>query len=89
MVDKEELGKRVTRARERRRLSVQELADLSRVSYQNVWRIEHGQQGNPNVFLIGRLAYVLGVTIEQLVGLYEDKDSETLPTPLALAASAV
>jgi transcriptional regulator with XRE-family HTH domain len=85
MVDKEELGKRVTRARERRRLSVQDLADLSQVSYQNVWRIEHGQQGKPNVFLIGRLCLALGVTIEQLVGLYEEeKDSEIQPAAAAM-----
>jgi transcriptional regulator with XRE-family HTH domain len=80
VVDNKKLGKRVATMRERRRLSVQELADLTGISYQSLWRIERGTQGNPSVSTLAQLARTLGVSMDYLAGLYEDKDSERLPT---------
>jgi transcriptional regulator with XRE-family HTH domain len=69
--------------REKRRLSQQELAAKAQLSYQTLWRIERGEQGNPSVFTIRAIANVLGVSIDYLAGLYEDKDSEQLAAAVA------
>ena len=41
------LGKRIQELREQRRLSVQELADRADTTYQSIWRIERGEQKDP------------------------------------------
>jgi transcriptional regulator with XRE-family HTH domain len=85
MVGPKELGKRVARIREERRMSQQEVAARAHLSYQTLWRIERGTQGKPSVFTIGAIARVLGVTVDYLVGMYEDTESEHVPTVAALA----
>jgi len=74
MIDLKLFGKRVAQMRERRRLSVQELADKVGTSYQSLWRIERGQQGNPGLVTAARLAQVLECSLDYLVGLYETKE---------------
>jgi transcriptional regulator with XRE-family HTH domain len=85
VADTKGLGRRVARMREKRRLSQQELAARAGLSYQTLWRIERGTQGNPSVFTIGAIARVLGVSIDYLVGLYEDDDSERQPRLVGVA----
>lgn len=84
MVGPKELGRRVARIREERRLSQQELAARAHLSYPTLWRIERGTQGKPSVFTVGAIARVLGVTVDFLVGMYEDTDSETQPAAASL-----
>ena len=74
MIDLQLFGRRVAQMRERRRLSVQELADKVEISYQSLWRIERAQQGNPGLVTAARLAQVLECSLDYLVGLYETKE---------------
>jgi len=74
MIDLQLFGRRVAQMRERRRLSVQELADRVGTSYQSLWRIERGQQGNPGLLTAARLAQVLECSLDYLVGLYETEE---------------
>ena len=76
-------GKRVAVMRERRRLSTQELADKTGISYQSLWRIERGQHKDPGLFTAARIARELGVSLDYLAGLYEDEDSECVAAVLA------
>jgi transcriptional regulator with XRE-family HTH domain len=82
-------GKRVALMRERRRLSTQELADKTGISYQSLWRIERGQHKDPGLFTAARIARELGVSLDYLAGLYEgdDKDNELLPAAVALVGA--
>jgi transcriptional regulator with XRE-family HTH domain len=83
MVNRKEFGKRVAKMRERRRLSVQELADLTGLSYQTLWRIERGSQGEPGLSTVAAIARKLDVSIDYLAGLYEDTESEIEPAAVA------
>jgi transcriptional regulator with XRE-family HTH domain len=88
MVDRKGLGKRVEKMRTRRRWEVQDLATASGVSYQSVWRIERGQQGEPGAFTLGKIAKALGSSVDYLIGLYEeDKDSERKPAGVEMVGA--
>jgi len=76
-------GKRVEQIRTERRLSTQELAEKAQISYQSLWRIERGQQGEPGLFTAARLAKALRCSLDYLIGLNEDKDSEYRPAAVA------
>jgi transcriptional regulator with XRE-family HTH domain len=73
--------------REKRRLSVRELANRSGISYQTIWRIERGQHKDPSLFTAGRLAQALNCSLDYLIDLYgEDEGSgEMLPTMAGMA----
>jgi transcriptional regulator with XRE-family HTH domain len=70
-------GQRIQEMREKRRLTVQELAERAGTTYQTIWRIERGQQPDPGIALAKRLARVLGVTTDYLIGT-NDNDEEQL-----------
>jgi transcriptional regulator with XRE-family HTH domain len=48
-----------------------------------LWRIERGTQGEPGVFTAAKIAKALGCSVDYLVGLYEDEDSEQLAAAVA------
>ena len=82
------LGKRIQALRERRGMTVQELADRAGTTYQSIWRIERGAQRDPSVALMRGIARALGVGVDHLVnmfGKHEDEDSEHNPAAVALA----
>ena len=83
MKDGKGFGKRVEKIRTERRLSTQELADQAQISYQSLWRIERGQQGEPGLFTAARLAKALRCSLDYLIGLNEDSDSERMPAAAA------
>jgi transcriptional regulator with XRE-family HTH domain len=83
-MDTKSLGKRVEKMRTRRRWELQDLATATGVSYQSLWRIERGQQGEPGAFTLAKIAKALGCSVDYLVGLYED-DPESEGTPAAVA----
>ncbi len=57
--------KKLKELRARRALSLEELGEKAGVSYNSVWRIEHGKHGaRPRT--IRRLAEALGVPVEEL-----------------------
>jgi transcriptional regulator with XRE-family HTH domain len=77
-------GRRVKRVREERGLSPQELATKAGTSYQTIWRIEAGKHAEPGIYIARSIARALGVTLDYLVGMHEDKDSEETPAAAAL-----
>jgi XRE family transcriptional regulator of biofilm formation len=82
-----QLGKRIQALRERRGLTVQELADRAGTTYQSIWRIERGAQLDPSVALTRGIARALGVGVDHLVNMFgknEDDDTELKPTAAAL-----
>lgn len=77
-------GQRVRRMRERRGLSVQELADRAGTRYQTIWKIERGMLREPSIVLAQKIAQALGVGVDYLIGMFtEEIDSEFVPTELA------
>ena len=60
-----ELGVRITQYRERRRLSITQLAGLLGVDYMQVSRYEKGK-GMPSLETAVRLARVFGITLDEL-----------------------
>ena len=88
MYDVKTFGVRVEKMRNQRRLSTQELADKSGISYQSLWRIERGQHKEPGLFTAARLARALQCSLDYLVGLYEeDTESEYKPAAVALVGA--
>jgi transcriptional regulator with XRE-family HTH domain len=76
-------GARVTRMRTKRGWDIQDLVKATGVSYQSLWRIERGQHKEPGVFTAAKIAKALGCSVDYLVGLYEDEDSELLAPAVA------
>ncbi len=67
--------RRLTRLREwreRRLLTMRELADLAGVGYVTVWRLENGKS-EAELRTIRKLAQALGVTAEDLMGEQTDE----------------
>lgn len=87
MVNLKKLAKRVTTLRERRGWTAQELAEKIGVTYQSVWRIENAKQGVPNGNVLLELATVFDVSVDHLIGRYEDED-DAEPVDEAAAAMA-
>ena len=78
------LGKRLQELRERRGLSITEVAERAGTSYQNIWRIERGAQLDPSIALMRAIARALGVGLDYLSNTFgEDKESEFLAAPVA------
>ena len=67
-------GRRVTRIREERGLTQQELAARAGTSYQTVWRIENGKHAEPGIYIARRIARALGVSLDYLVNLHGEND---------------
>jgi transcriptional regulator with XRE-family HTH domain len=84
-------GQRVTRIREERGLTQQELATKAGTSYQTIWRIENGKHAEPGIYIARRIARALGVSLDFLVDLYgenndttvDSKDKERAPVMVA------
>ena len=70
------LGQRIQRLRERRGLTVKELADRAGTTYQSIWRIERGEQLDPSIALVRGIARALGVGVDHLIEMFTDDDSE-------------
>jgi len=72
-------GERLKRYRELAGLSQNELAKRARVSRPTISNVESGKYGGMNVENARRIARVLGITLDQLVG-----EGEIAPTDGAL-----
>lgn len=66
------MGRIITRYRERRRMSLGELAKDTNMALTTLIRLERGQFVNPGVLHIARLAHRLGVTMDVLLSVGED-----------------
>jgi transcriptional regulator with XRE-family HTH domain len=76
-------SRRLQRLRERKGWTQQELAAKAEVPYMTIWRLERGDHDYPRVDIAKKLARVLGVTLDYLCGMYEDEESEPVPTAIA------
>jgi transcriptional regulator with XRE-family HTH domain len=77
-------SKRLQRLREKKGWTQQELAEHAHVPYMTIWRLERGQHEYPRVDIAKKLARTFGVSLDLLLGLYdEDTDSEQLATAVA------
>ena len=82
-------GQRVTRMREKRGMTQQELAAKAQTTYQTIWRIENGKHAEPGIYIAARIARALGVSLDYLCGVYEDEaeDSELLAAAVAMVGA--
>ena len=78
-----DLGDRIKRQREKRRLTQTELAELGHVNQALISRLENKRSASTNSDVLKALAKALGCTTDFLVGMHEDEDSETLATAVA------
>jgi transcriptional regulator with XRE-family HTH domain len=78
------LEQRLRRLRLAKGWSRRQLEIAAGIPHGIVSRLESGEQAYPSVPVAMRLAKVLNVSVDYLVGMYEDDDSETLPTGAAL-----
>lgn len=78
------LGQRLHRLRLAKNLSRRQLEIQADIPHGIVSRLESGEQAYPSVPVAMRLAKVLGVSVDYLIGMYEDKDSERKPTAAAV-----
>ena len=76
-----DLGDRIKRQREKRRLTQAELAELAHVNQALISRLESKVSASTNSEALKGLAKALACTADYLIGMYEEeKDSEPLPT---------
>ena len=64
--------------RRRRRLTLEELAELSGVSRAMISKVERGEK-NPTLVVAAKLAEGLGVTLSQLAGMEEQREIVVVP----------
>ena len=82
-----DLGDRIKRQREKRRLTQTELAELAHVNQALISRLESKINASTNTEVLKRLAQALVCTTEYLVGMHEDEDSEITPAAVALVGA--
>ena len=78
------VAKRLERLRLSKGLSRRQLSIQADIPQGIISRLERGEQAYPSVPVAMRLARVLGVSVDYLVGMYEDTDSETQPAAASL-----
>jgi FMN phosphatase YigB (HAD superfamily)/transcriptional regulator with XRE-family HTH domain len=66
--DEKRLGRVLQLARKRAGLTQQSLCQKTGLSYSTLAKIERGAIGAPSVFTIQRIAYTLGVSLDELLG---------------------
>ena len=80
-------GRRLQQLRDRRGWTQQELSSRASVPYMTIWRLERGEHDYPRVDIAKKLARTLGVSLDVLLGLYEDDESEREPTAGAVVGA--
>jgi len=66
------VGDRLRKLRNKRGLSVRQLARLANVPHETISRLENDHQRYPSLPVAMRLAKALGITLDYLAGMYED-----------------
>lgn len=61
------LGEKLNALRQKRRMSLQEVADAVGISKTHIWDLEKGNSANPSMDLLKKLAEHYSVTVEYLV----------------------
>jgi transcriptional regulator with XRE-family HTH domain len=70
------IGERIQREREKRGWTQQELADKAKVKQPVISRLEKQVQQSVSSDALKRLARVLGVTSDYLIGMYDQDESD-------------
>ena len=78
------IGERIQRLREERGWTQTELAAKAQIKQPVISRLESQVQDSVSSEALKRLARVLGVSADYLIGMYEEDDSERKPTAEAL-----
>jgi transcriptional regulator with XRE-family HTH domain len=73
------IGERIKDRRRKLGWTQEELARRLGVRQNVISRLEAGIVNNPSVSMIRRLARVLGVTADHLVGMYDEEQDDALP----------
>ena len=82
------LGDRLRRERLRKGWGVRELARLSRVRYALISELETGKKDDTTGRNLKRLARVLGVSVDYLLGTFEDNEQgDDEPADVALVGA--
>ena len=68
-MDEQSLGRHLQAARRAARLTQQELCQKAGISYSTLAKIERGAIRSPSVFTIRRISEVLGVSLDELMGI--------------------
>jgi transcriptional regulator with XRE-family HTH domain len=84
MVDRNLLGERLHTIRRRRGLTLKELARRAGTSYVGVSKLEHGQKPQVSLDVVVRLAEVLEVSLDYLVGRKDEEEVELEEVALAV-----
>ena len=84
----ESLGDRIRKAREHYGMSQAELARRIKISKQALYQMESGKTEDPGVLKVKAIATTLRVSINYLIGLSDDIESELMPTDLATVGTA-
>lgn len=71
-------GTRLRQARERRKWSIQDLADASSVPYITIYRLEMAANRETMTGTGAKLALALGVSLDWLAGVYEKEQTDDL-----------
>jgi transcriptional regulator with XRE-family HTH domain len=74
------LGQRLRQSREKKGWSQRELARQAQVRYATISELETGSRTAMSTDTAKRIARALGVSVDYLIGTYED-DEDTLSTP--------
>jgi transcriptional regulator with XRE-family HTH domain len=67
-------GERLTKLREQKGWSQQDLAKVAGVPYMTIWRAEAQTHRYPRMDVAKRIARALGISLDVLCGLYEDDE---------------
>jgi transcriptional regulator with XRE-family HTH domain len=81
-----QLGARIKALRERKGLNQSELARECGIAPATISRLESGDLKDVQTAIATRLAQALGVSIDYLVGRYEDEGTGSKPTAVALVS---
>ena len=84
-----EIGQRLKELRQKAGWNQNQLAHQSNVPRQVIARIEAGQRDGDNmtVSVARRLARALHVSVDHLIGMYEDDESQLVPTGAVLVGA--
>ena len=83
------LAQRLQRLRLAKNLSRRQLENQAEIPHGIVSRLESGEQAYPSVPVAMRLAKVLSVSVDYLVGMYEEDETESESNPAAVALTGI
>ena len=74
------LGSRIKTLREKRGLGIRELARLANIRHATLSQLERGLRADVTTATAKRIARALGVSVDYLIGTFEDDADDEVPT---------